>query len=383
MDPHEPGRAGSEQALLDAIEAIYGCVTDPSGFECLPERFTPLLGARSVTVWCMDTDLEPAAVSNFGLSESGVRDYLEGWLHEDPLIPTALRSYVGRSATAEEMLGEREFRRLPVFEGFYARHDIARPIGRFDFIDSRWLTGLVFQRSSADPAIDSDDRRTLEILARHLRRAWLITLRTGLLAARAETAEHMLASCRLATWLLDGRRRVHASNPAAEHLASTPESGIVSAQGALRFADSDLDAAFRATLRRLEAGQHTPADLPLQPDGQRQFVWGAIIPLEHDRHGTGQVETLYLLVLARPGTDADVQWRQLQRRLPISRTEADVLARLMRAEDPPAIADARGSTLETIRGYEKSLRAKLGCHSRAELVAKGWSTLATIPAVPA
>lgn len=381
MDPQGPGRAGPDDALLEAIEAIYGCVTDPSGFDRLPEVLTPVLGARTTTVWCMDTDVRPAAVSNFGLPESAVRDYVEGWLHDDPLIPTALRHYVGQSATPEEMLGERNYRRLPVFEGFYAYYDVARPVGRFDLIDSRWLSGLVFHRAYADPPIDSADRRTLDTLAYHLRRAWTITLRMGILHARADSAETVLASCRLATWLLDGRRRVQASNPPAERLASTSGSGIVDTQGVLRFADPELEAAFRDTLHRLEAGRRTPVELPLAGDSQGTFAWGAVIPLDLDHSGNGFVETFYLLVLARPGADDDVQWRQLQRRLPISRTEADVLARLMRAEDPPAIAEARGSTLETIRGYEKSLRTKLGCHSRAELVAEGWRTVAAIPSL--
>lgn len=381
MDPHGLGRAGPDDALLEAIEAIYGCVTDPSGFDRLPEALAPVLGARTATVWCMDTDLEPAAVSNYGLTESALQDYLNEWIDNDSLMTAALQSHVGGITTPEGMFGNRGYARLPVFDGFYAPHDIVRQMARFDVLDAGWLGGISFQRGRADPPIDSADRRTLEILAHHLRRAWTITLRTGLLQARAESAETVLASCRLATWLLDGRRHVRASNPAAERLASTPGSGIVGTQGVLRFVDPELEAAFRDALQRIEAGRRTPVELPLAADGPGTLAWGAVIPLDLDHGGNGFVETLYLLVLARPGADADVQWRQLQRRLPISRTEADVLARLMRAEDPPAIAEARGSTLETIRGYEKSLRTKLGCHSRAELVAEGWRTVATIPAV--
>lgn len=382
MDSHGPGRADAD-ALLDAIEAIYACATDPSGFDRLPESLAPVFGASTVSILCIDSDLAPAVVTNTGLSESGLRAYLNEWIQEDPLMTRTLESHVGEIVTPERMFGAREYRRLPVFEGFYEPFDMVHQMARFDVLDAGWLSGISCQRSSNDAPMEWSDRNRLEILAYHLRRAWLIALRMGTLSVRARSAEALLSSCRLATWLLDGQRHVHASNQTAERLASSDGSGIVVAHESLRFADTETDAAFSEALRHLEAGQRRPADLPLRHDGRQAFVWGTVIPIEHDLHGTGTIQTLYLLVLARPGSDADVSWRQLEQRLPISRTEADVLARLMRAEDPPAIADARGSTLETIRGYEKSLRTKLDCHSRAELVAEGWRTVAAIPSLGA
>lgn len=378
MDSHGPERADAD-ALLDAIEAIYACATDPSGFDRLPESLAPVLRAKTVNVWCIDTDLEPAVASNAGLPASGLRDYLDGWIFDDQLMAEALNKYVGQITTPEGMFGARGYRRLPVFDGFYSRYDIVHQMARFDVLDAGWLSGISCQRGSNGPPMEPSDRDRVEVLAYHLRRAWSIALRMGTLSSRARSAEALLSSCRLATWLLDGQRHLYGANQAAERLVSTNGSGIMNANHSLRFADAETDAAFGEALRHLEAGQRTPADLPLRQDGRQEFVWGTVIPIGHDLHGTGTIQTLYLLVLARPGSDADVSWRQLEQRLPISRTEADVLARLMRAEDPRSIAEARGSTLETIRGYEKSLRAKLDCHSRAELVAKGWRTVAAIP----
>lgn len=378
MDSHGPGRADAD-ALLDAIEAIYACTTDPSRFDHLPALLAPALGASTLSLLCIDSDLAPRVVTNTGLSESGVCDYLDNWLQEDPLMKRTFESHVGEIVTPESLFGARDYRRLPVFDGFYERFDMVHQMGRFDILDAGWLSGISCQRGSNEAPMKPSDWSRLEVLAYHLRRAWLITLRMGTLSVRARSAEVLLSNCRLATWLLDGKRHVHASNRAAERLASSEQSGLLDVHGCVRFTDPETDTAFGKALRYLEAGQRTPADLPLRHDGKQAFAWGTVIPIGHDLHGTGTIQMLYLLVLARPGSDADVSWRQLEQRLPISRTEADVLARLMRAEDPPAIAEARGSTLETIRGYEKSLRAKLDCHSRAELVAKGWRTVAAIP----
>ena len=379
MHTHEPAPAGAHDLLLHAVEAIYSCATTPAGFERLPRTLAPVLAARNLTIWCIDSDLDPAAAGNCGLPESGVRECPDHWVHDDPLLRAGVDSRIGRIATPAGLLGKGGFEMLPVFEGFYRPCETVRAIARFGWIQSRWISGLVFHRGYTDAPIDSDDQYKLEVLARHLRRALFIALTTGRLSARAEGAEELLSSCRLASWLIDANRRVYASNDAAEHLASTRDSGVVCSLEALRFSDPGLDGAFRQTLKRLESTARIPVDLPLPGASRRSFRWAVVIPVDHDWPGSGNSQRMYVLLVARPGADDDIDRRQLERRLPISPTEADVLARLMRAESPPAIADARGSTLETIRSYEKSLRTKLGCHGRAELVAQGWRTVAAIP----
>jgi DNA-binding NarL/FixJ family response regulator len=55
----------------------------------------------------------------------------------------------------------------------------------------------------------------------------------------------------------------------------------------------------------------------------------------------------------------------------LTRREADVLRLMARGLDPHAIAKELGISLNTCRGYQKSLMAKLGAHSQLEAVVIG------------
>ena len=86
-----------------------------------------------------------------------------------------------------------------------------------------------------------------------------------------------------------------------------------------------------------------------------------------------------LILLRDAQRPAVVDRHYLRRRFHLTPTEADVLARLLLGETWTAIADARGSTLETIRSYLKELRKKLNCTNQAQLVSTGWRGIGFTP----
>jgi DNA-binding CsgD family transcriptional regulator len=55
----------------------------------------------------------------------------------------------------------------------------------------------------------------------------------------------------------------------------------------------------------------------------------------------------------------------------LTHREADVLALMGQGMDPHAIAKELGISLNTCRGYQKTLMAKLGAHSQLEAVVIG------------
>ncbi|MCC5859653.1 MAG: hypothetical protein JJT90_15955 [Ectothiorhodospiraceae bacterium] len=88
-----------------------------------------------------------------------------------------------------------------------------------------------------------------------------------------------------------------------------------------------------------------------------------------------------LLIVRRQPMDVRIDRSYLRHRLGLTRGQADVLCRLMQGQDIGAIARARGSRHETIRGYLRELRRRLSCHSQAQLVAAGWAAVAHVPTV--
>ncbi len=86
------------------------------------------------------------------------------------------------------------------------------------------------------------------------------------------------------------------------------------------------------------------------------------------------------MVVLREGGDTDaVDPHYLRRCLGLTRSEADVLGRLMLGANVETIAEARGSTLGTIRFYLKEHRRKLACRNQGQLVAVGWKAIGFAP----
>ncbi len=147
----------------------------------------------------------------------------------------------------------------------------------------------------------------------------------------------------------------------------------------LRLDPPGADAALQAALARVGAGDPSPSELVIEAEGGEDAVWCLVIPLHAPGEDVEPVHSTAALLLQRSDTPMAVEPWQLVHRLRLSRAEAEVVAGLMHGDDLPTIAAQRGLKLETIRGYLKSARRKLGCHTQSELVTRGWHAIAVIP----
>lgn len=149
--------------------------------------------------------------------------------------------------------------------------------------------------------------------------------------------------------------------------------------GMLWLDEPGANAALQAALARVRAGDPSPSELVIEAEGDEDAVWCVVIPLHVPGEGVEPAQPTAALLLQRSDAPVAVEPRQLVDRLRLSRAEAEVVAGLMHGQDLPTIAAQRGSQLETIRGYLKSARRKLGCHTQSELVTRGWHAIAVIP----
>lgn len=79
-------------------------------------------------------------------------------------------------------------------------------------------------------------------------------------------------------------------------------------------------------------------------------------------------------------TVEDVQ--AMLERMPLTPREKDVVGRLLSGASTRQIAQSTGLTVATVNTYLKRIFAKLGVHSRVELVARVTGTRGVIPAQP-
>lgn len=147
----------------------------------------------------------------------------------------------------------------------------------------------------------------------------------------------------------------------------------------LRLDEPGADAALQAALARVGAGDRSTSEFVIKVEGSEDAVWCVVIPLHGPDEGVQPVQPTAALLLQRSDVPVAVEPRQLVERLHLSRAEAEVVAGLMHGENLPTIAARRGTKVETIRGYLKSARRKLSCHTQSELVTRGWRAIAVIP----
>lgn len=101
-------------------------------------------------------------------------------------------------------------------------------------------------------------------------------------------------------------------------------------------------------------------------------------PLEFIILTTAATRSRLLIIRQQHGAPL-IDRNYLRHRLGLTRVQADVLCRLMHGQDIATIAQARGSSQETIRGYLRALRQRLHCHTQAQLVGAGWTAIAHVP----
>lgn len=147
----------------------------------------------------------------------------------------------------------------------------------------------------------------------------------------------------------------------------------------LRLDEPGADAALQAALARVGARDRSTSEFVIELKGGEEAVWCVVIPLHVPDDGGEPVQPTAALLLQRSDAPVAVEPQQLVHRLRLSLAEADVVAGLMQGHDLPTIAAQRASKVETIRGYLKSARRKLGCHTQSELVTRGWRAIAVIP----
>ncbi len=149
--------------------------------------------------------------------------------------------------------------------------------------------------------------------------------------------------------------------------------------GILWLDEPAANAALQTALARVRAGDRSPSEFVIKVDGGEDAVWCVVIPLHGPDEGLEPIQPTAALLMQRSDVPVAVDPRQLVERLHLSRAEAEVVAGLMHGENLPTIAARRGTKVETIRGYLKSARRKLSCHTQSELVTRGWRAIAVIP----
>jgi len=364
-------------ALPEIIDRFYASAIDGEPWDA--EGIRSYLGTDLANILLIDHDGVVFEAVSSGLGEGDRQHYLRNWGHRDELTG-AMLDYPAPACVDTDLMPRARMEASPIFEGFYEPRDIIHQGAAKASAGNGLRVAISAQNGWHQGPLDRDTVRHTERLTRHLRRA--VAVRQTLAAAEARLAatEELLAQWRVGLLLCDEQGFVRELQGGAEALLRRFQASLRLPRGRLRLVDRGADRRLQALLRDPSAGA-AYAGPSLAVAGAGAVLEITVLPKPcGGLQGESPDERIVMLRDARGPATVDLHY--LRRRLGLTRAESEVLGHLMLGRDVDGVAEARGCTVETIRSYLKSLRAKLACHTQAQLVALGWRAIAFCPTRP-
>ncbi len=292
-----------------------------------------------------------------GFFDPEARDAFARLWHQQPVVVHHFRGFSPRAMKVSDFLADRQWRRSEVYNDCYGRRlgltwEIAAQIRCTPEV----VACAALQRSNRD--FDERDRSLLDAITPHMR------------AGYARTDDELRRTRRVA--LLE--RGLEEHGEAA--LLSDAWGGIVAAGPRAREILHDWFG---------ERGEQ--ASLPTAIESWRTSERGAVASPVLDFQRPGRHLRLRLItghdedvILFNESHEAPPSAELLARRLPLSRREAEVLARLAEGRMNAGIAQELEISPHTVRRHVERIYAKLDVHNRAEATSAALLALNEWPA---
>lgn len=194
----------------------------------------------------------------------------------------------------------------------------------------------------------------------------------------------LLDLCGMAAYLCTTSGRLIWASPIGEYYLDRGPVIVRNPTATIGLRNGAADDELHGSLSRLRHGgrRSPPYGFPVYDNRTNTALSCVVLPIDGIDVSAEAAEQIASVVLWPENQGIPFGPERLARHLGLSPAEGDVVYGLMSGEHLPAIAERRGSTVETIRTYVKSAQRKLGCHSQVELVNRGWRTITIVPTLP-
>jgi len=355
--------------LPSVIDTLYEGVLDEEAWGHGLAGIAELVSASGLLLMsCNPTSCEVLRFEAPGLDPTGMRDYQEHWIRQDPRYIAGLVRPPGE-AQVDDMLVPREvMRRSAVYNEFLRPMDVPFCIASWVIRTPSHGVTMCIEGTRRHGPFSEDERGRIAALLPHLRRVLQIKDRLAKAGTRAENLLEAMDRLPFGVLLLsDDLTVVEASASARATLAANDS---VHAQGGrLGFRRSTDAQAFARTLaanpadaagsegvvvvRRLtEPGDVTLLTMPLEA-----------APDEWTRPRARHLVLVFDSVRTPPPSQV-----LLQRTYGLTASEARLAASLATGLSLAEIAERRGLSVQTLRSQLKSVFGKTGISAQTQLV---------------
>ena len=364
------------EALNEVIESLYCSAAEGKPWNVA--RMRDFLGTDFCHVLYMSDGGIILNGFSAGMSDGDRRHYLDAWAEHDAIGPILFAHTTGAATPNEALMSRGELEQTTVFEGFY------EPTGVIHFAVGYLPAGdgincaISVQNDRRGGPIRPITLKYIDLLTPHLQRAMRFSRQLEALHDQREAMDRLLVQWGLALIRCDACGRIRSWHGDAEAVLEKFRALLRCPGGRLEVKDADAAKRLQALLTDpLHGPSCVGPTMYLHHPATGAGLELTILPTSEDMDGSAGDDRMVLIRDAN--RTATVDRHYLRRRFHLTPAEADVMGHLLLGKSLLAIAETRGSTLETIRSYIKGLRKKLRCSSQAQLVSTGWRGIGFLP----
>ncbi|MDW9414223.1 hypothetical protein GOB15_07075 [Sinorhizobium meliloti] len=345
----------------ELVELIYGSLLDDGNWQRFLDRLNSALHNGKTTFLFYDSVARQGYFSlKSGYTEDEVAVYNAHYNTVNPWMPKASVRPVGIGVTSDQMYSPEQLRKTEFYNDYLRKSELEGGAGLTIFRDrgrSFVVTTLMSER-------DRESRGTLANLftdlSADLARAFSYYRKSAKESDASRSQSQLLDLAGIGLLIVDEDARLKTVNEAGEALIDRHCGIRVAPNGRVVFAQSSLQEVLKAACRRLSTGAVRRSELDasggrfeitivrMQSDTMREFLAGPFVAILLKPLSTSQLLATYAL----------------------SAREAEVAKAIIAGKSIQQIAEERGLSRETVRTQLKSVFAKLGVDSQADLVRK-------------
>ena len=356
------------------ITEIYDSITRPKGFSPFIKKVCEYLGCLSGDMATINTETgEYIGGWQYGHKQEDLNLHIErGFIHQDPLVQTALHSPIGRFIKLRDTIDWDLYTELAIYKEWGSRLELFDAAGTILASEEKMVTGIFFQRNQHQPLFTQDDLELLNTLVPHLQRAVSLYLCLNEPGISGHPLKEALNLIKSPTILFDRRGLVSYMNIAAEEFVANGNWLNVTNQ-ILEISSSGLKRKFNRLLSKMvicssmeEGYNGSVIHADINYEEKVAFCLQPInASVESGKHG-GAV----LFIHRQAQTLDESKARMISELFHITPAEAQVSLLLARGMSIKVIAELTERKEDTVRTHLKSTFAKMGVNSQGQLISQ-------------
>ncbi len=294
--------------------------------------------------------------------------YQEEFFSLDPFVNLPLDKVVA----LEDVLSDKELE-----ESDYYRHYL-QPVGLFHILGvdtaepGGMLARLRFSRRSDEPRFNAEERRLLEHIAPHLRRAIQIYATISRRTSERDIYAGAVSQLAVASIILDEQARVLSANPVAQILLEQGDGLSLKGQW-LHIEGRDINKELQQAVANIIRAQHQGEPSVVRalrvPRSSGRSDLGLVVrPVPVSKWSEGQSSPSAAIFISDPDLHESASRQTLAELFELTPAEANLAILLARGLSLAEVSDTQNVSQHTARAQLKSIFAKTGVSRQAELV---------------